>query len=106
MCSCKEAKFSHIKTFGRAAYIHIDHENRYKLNAKVVKWYFIGYGFDQFGYRFWNDKNKKILRHYDFTFDENVPYKNETKLWSEDAKKAGVEAELRENSQSDTIVTP
>ena len=34
----------------------------------------IGYDSDMFGYRFWDDKNRKILRHFDVTFDENVLY--------------------------------
>ena len=47
-----------------------------KLDAKAVKCYFIGYGSDWFGYRFWDDKNRKILRHCDVTFDEFVLYKD------------------------------
>ena len=35
-------------------------KKRDKLDAKAMKCYFIGYGSDLFGYRFWDDKNRKI----------------------------------------------
>lgn len=53
------------------AYFHLDPKKRDKLDVKAIKCYFIEYGPDQFGYRFKNDKNKNILRHYDVTFDLN-----------------------------------
>lgn len=68
----KELKYSHLRTFGCTAYVHVDPEKRDKLDAKAVKCYFIGYGSDLFGYRFWDDKNRKILRQSDVTFDEYV----------------------------------
>ena len=58
----KELKYSHLRTFSCTAYVHVDPEKRDKLDAKAVKCYFIGYGSDLFGYRFWDDKNRKILR--------------------------------------------
>ena len=51
-------------------------KKRDKLDAKALKCCFIRYGSDLFGYRFWDDKNKKILRHCDVTFDESVLYKD------------------------------
>ena len=65
----KELKYSHLRTFCCTAYVHVDPEKRDKLDAKAVKCYFIGYGSYLFGYRFWDDKNRKILRHCDVTFD-------------------------------------
>ena len=76
MWTRKELKYSHLRTFGCTAYFHVDQEKRDWLDAKAVKCYFIGYDSDLFGYRFWNDKNRKILRHYDVTFDEFVLYKD------------------------------
>ena len=70
----KELKDSHLRTFGCTAYVHIDPEKIDKLDAKAVKCYIIGYGSDLFCYRFWDDKNRKILRHCDVTFDEFVLY--------------------------------
>ena len=57
----KELKYSHLRPFGCIAYVHVNPEMRDRLDAKAVKCYFIGYGFDLFGYRFWDDKNRKIL---------------------------------------------
>ena len=56
---------------------------------------FIGYGSDLFGYRFWDDKNRKILRHCDVTFDECVLYKDREKKVLEITKKVGVDVEWR-----------
>ena len=61
----KELKYSHLRIFGCTAYVHVDPEKRDKLDAKAVKCYFIGYDSDMFGYKFWDDKNRKILRHCD-----------------------------------------
>ena len=72
----KKLKYSHLRTFDCTAYVHVDPEKRDKLDAKAVKCYFIVYGSDLFGYRFWDDKNRKILRHCDVTFDESVLYKD------------------------------
>ena len=76
VCTGKELKYSHLRTFGCIAYVHVDSEKRDKLDAKAVNCYFIGYGSDLFGYRFWDDKSRKILRHCDVTFDEFVLYKD------------------------------
>ena len=37
----KELKYSHLRTFGCTAYVHVDPEKRDKLGAKTVKCYFI-----------------------------------------------------------------
>ena len=72
----KELKYSHLRTFGCTAYVRVDLKKSDKLDAEAVKYYFIGYGYDMLGYKFWGDKNRKILRHCDMTFDENVLYKD------------------------------
>ena len=61
-----------MKTFGCTTCVHVDPEKRDKLDTKAVKCYFIGYGSDLFVYKFWDDKNRKILRHCDVTFDESA----------------------------------
>ena len=81
-----------MRTFGCTAYVHVDPEKRDKLDAKAVKCYFIGYGSDLFGYRFWDDKNRKILRHCDVTFDESVLYKDREQKVLEITKQVGVES--------------
>ena len=41
----KELKYSHLRTFGCVAYVHVDLEKRNQLDVKAVKCYFIAYGF-------------------------------------------------------------
>ena len=38
--------------------------------------FFIGYGDNEFGYRFWDDQNRKIIRSRDVIFNEQVMYKD------------------------------
>ena len=81
-----------------------------KLDAKAVKCYFIGYGSDLFGYRFLDDKNRKILRHCDVTFDECVLYKDREQKVLEISKQVEVEVELEKSNpidvESDSQPTP
>ena len=97
----KELKYSHLRTFSCTAYVPFDLEKRDKLDAKVVKCYFIGYGSDLFGYMFWDDKNRKILRHCDVTFDESVLYKDRDQKVLEITKQVGVEVELEKSNPRD-----
>ena len=90
----KELKYSHLRTFGCTAYVHVDPKKRDKLDAKAVKCYFIGYGSDLFSYRFWAYKKKKIMRPSDVTFDESVLYKDREQKVLEITKQVGVEVEL------------
>ena len=94
----KELKYSHLRTFGCTAYVHVDPEKRDKLDVKAVKCYFIGYGSNLLCYRFWYDKNIKILRHCDVTFDESVMYKHREQKVLEITKQVGVEVELEKSN--------
>ena len=58
------------------AYVHISDHVRDKLEAKSQKCIFIGYVIDEFGYRLWDEKNRKIIRSRDVIFNEEVMYKN------------------------------
>ena len=90
-----------MRTFGCTAYVHVDPEKRDKLDSKAVKCYFIGYGSDLFCYRFWYDKNRKIMRHCDVTFDESVLYKDKEQKVLEITKQVGVEVELEKSNPRD-----
>ncbi|KAL2228217.1 UNVERIFIED_CONTAM: Retrovirus-related Pol polyprotein from transposon TNT 1-94 [Sesamum indicum] len=70
--SGKKVDLSFLRTFGCSAYILND--DRTKLDAKSIKCTFIGYGTDEFGYRFWDDQNRKIIRSRNVIFNENVMY--------------------------------
>ena len=50
--SGKQVKLSHLRIFGCMSYVHISDHVRNKLDAKSHKCTFIGYGIDEFGYRF------------------------------------------------------
>jgi hypothetical protein len=73
----KKVNYSFLKTFGCEAFVHIDKENRTKLESKSKKCTFIGYGVNDFGYRLWDYENKKIIRSRDVIFNEKVMYKDQ-----------------------------
>ena len=68
--SSKEVKFSHLKVFGCISYVHIDFDAHSKLDAKSKICFFIGYGDEKFGYRFWDKQNRKIIKSRNVIFNE------------------------------------
>ena len=72
----KEVCLSHLKVFGCNSYVHIAAGARDKLDARSKLCTFIGYGTDDFGYRFWDDQSRKIIRSRDIVFNENALYKD------------------------------
>ena len=63
--SSKKVKFSHLIVFFFffffcVSYVHINSDAHSKLDAKSKICFFIDYGDEKFGYRFWDEKNKKI----------------------------------------------
>ncbi|RVW22059.1 Retrovirus-related Pol polyprotein from transposon TNT 1-94 [Vitis vinifera] len=81
--SGKEVKFSHLKVFGCVSYVHIDSDARSKLDAKSKICFFIGYGDEKFGYRFWDEQNRKIIRSRNVIFNEQVMYKDRSTVVSD-----------------------
>ena len=67
--SGKEVKFSHLKVFGCVSYVHVDSDACSKLDAKSKICFFIGYGDEKFGYRFWDEQNRKIIRSRNMIFN-------------------------------------
>ena len=74
--SGKEVKFSHLKVFGCVSYVHIDSDVRSKLDAKSKIYFFIGFGYEKFGYQFWDEQNQKIIRSKNVIFNKQVVYKD------------------------------
>ena len=55
----KKVNYSFLITFGCEAFVHIDIENKTKLESKSKKCTFIGYMVDDFGYHLWDFENRK-----------------------------------------------
>ncbi|KAF7151106.1 hypothetical protein RHSIM_Rhsim02G0128800 [Rhododendron simsii] len=74
--SGKEVNLSFLKVFGYVSYVHIDSNAHNKLEAKSNKCFFIGYGNEEFGYRFWDAQNRNIVRSRNVIFNKQVMYKD------------------------------
>ncbi|WCJ44212.1 Retrovirus-related Pol polyprotein from transposon TNT 1-94 [Euphorbia peplus] len=74
--SGKQVNLSFLKVFGCDSYVHIAPVERSKLDDKSIKCTFIGYGGDDYGFRFWDSQNKKIIRSRDVVFNEQMMYKD------------------------------
>ncbi|GFS33196.1 hypothetical protein Acr_00g0026970 [Actinidia rufa] len=53
------------------AYVHVPKDERSKLDNKTMKCVFVGYGLDEFGYRFFDPINRKLIRSRDVIFMED-----------------------------------
>jgi hypothetical protein len=100
----KKVKLSHLRVFGCVAYVHISDQGRNKLDPKSKKCTFIGYGEDEFGYRLWDDENKKTIRSRDVIFNERVMYKDRHNTTTTDSKLSEpVFAEVDDVPESPTV---
>ncbi|KAE8692217.1 Receptor-like serine/threonine-protein kinase SD1-8 [Hibiscus syriacus] len=77
-------KFLWVEAINTAAYLINHSAERSKLDAKSNKCAFVGYGGDEFGYRFWDYENRKIIRSKDVIFNENVMYKDSPEVVQEE----------------------
>ncbi|CAL1354730.1 unnamed protein product [Linum trigynum] len=67
----KEVSYKYLWVFGCMAFVHIPKDERSKLDSKTRPCVFIGYGQDEFGYRFFYPIQKKLIRSRDAVFIEN-----------------------------------
>ena len=105
--SGKEVKLSHLRVFGCVAYVHISDHGRNKLDPKSKKCIFLGYGEDEFGYRLWDDENKKMIRSRDVVFNERVMYKDRHNTSTNESKlNDPVYAEVDDIPESPIIENP
>ena len=74
--SGKHPSYSHLRVFGCLAFAHVSKELRQKLDARTTTCIFIGYGDEEFGYRLWDPKEKKVIRSRDVVFHENQTIKD------------------------------
>nr|KYP54197.1 Retrovirus-related Pol polyprotein from transposon TNT 1-94 [Cajanus cajan] len=67
----KNASYDHLRVFVCKAFVHIPRDERSKLDAKTRQCILIGYGEDEFGYRFYDPVEKKLVRSRDVQFMED-----------------------------------
>ena len=67
----KNVKYDHLRIFGCKSFVHVPKDERSKLDAKSRQCIFIGYGEDEFGYRFYDPIEKKLVRSRDVKFMED-----------------------------------
>ena len=67
------------------SHVHIDTSSRSKLDPKPKKCLFIGYGDAKFGYHFWDDQNRKIVRSRDVILNRKLLYKDKLSMRLEGA---------------------
>ena len=73
----KKVNYSFLKTFSREAFVHINKENREKIEAKSKKFTIIGYGVNDSSYHLYDYENHKIIRRKDVICNEKVLYKDQ-----------------------------
>ena len=71
----KVVNLNHLRTFGCISYVHVELDRESKLDSKSKRCIFIKYRTSKYGYRFWDPKNQRILRHKD-VFNEKKMYKD------------------------------
>ena len=74
----RDISYSHLRVFGCKAFMHIQKEQRTKLDDKSMPCIFVGYGDEEFGYRLWDPIKKKVVRSRDVVFHENEIVGNTT----------------------------
>ena len=75
----KEISYKHLKVFVCKAFLHVPKEERSKLDDKALPWIFIGYGNEEFGYKFWDPKTRKVIRSRDVIFHEGHAMRDSNK---------------------------
>jgi len=71
----KEVNLNHLHTFGYISYVHVELDRKSKLDPKSKRCIFIEYGTSEYGCRFWDPENLKILKHKNVVFNEKKMYK-------------------------------
>ena len=69
--SGKNVKYDHLGVFGCKAFVHVPKDERSKSDAKSKQCIFIGYGENEFGYKFYDPVEKMLVRSHDVKFMED-----------------------------------
>ena len=104
--------YSSLKIVGCPAYVHVQSEERSKLDLKSRKCIFLGFEKGVKGYKFWDPILKKTVTSRDIIFDEAFMLKQNEPETCDDSpqEKLTVEVEFDENSspsdKGDTEIDP
>lgn len=71
--------------FDCVTYINIDSTARSKLDDKSKRYFYTRYGDNEFGYHFWVNRTRKIIRSKDVIFNESVLYKDMLRTYPKDS---------------------
>ena len=63
---------NHLRIFGCRAYAHIPKDERSKMDPKVKKSIFLGYGIGVKGYRLFDTDTSKVFHNRDVIFNETA----------------------------------
>nr|KYP53148.1 Retrovirus-related Pol polyprotein from transposon TNT 1-94 [Cajanus cajan] len=67
----KNVKYAHLRVFSWKAFVHVSKDERSKLDAKTRQCIFIGYAEDEFGYKFYDPFENKLVIGHDMKFIED-----------------------------------
>nr|AAV88069.1 hypothetical retrotransposon [Ipomoea batatas] len=85
----KDVSYDHLRVFGCKAFVHVPRDERSKLDSKTRQCIFIGYGFDEFGYRLYDPVEKKLVRSRDVVFFENQTIEDIDKVKQPESRDSG-----------------
>ena len=93
-----KVNLSHLHIFGCESFVHVSSNERDKLDPEARRCFFVGYGGDNFGYRFWDMGTNTIITHRDVTFNEKVMYKDRDTTTSKSEVEKGERVILDDSS--------
>ena len=74
--SGKDKSYNHLRVFGCKAFMHIQSDERSKLDSKSKVCIYLSAGDDKFGYKLYDPIHKKVMRSRDVVFMEDQTIKD------------------------------
>lgn len=66
-----QVKYIYLKVFYYKVFVHVPKELMSKFDSKTFEYIFLCYEGEEFDFKFWDPKEKKIVRSWDMVFREN-----------------------------------
>lgn len=76
----KDVSYDHLRVFRHKAFVYIPKDERSKLDVKTRQCIFLGYGQDEYDYRFYDPTEKKLVRSRNVVFIEDQTIQDIEKL--------------------------